>query len=36
MTAREYIDRNLGTLPKEVLRKILQDNATRLYDLDPA
>jgi predicted TIM-barrel fold metal-dependent hydrolase len=36
MTAREYIDRNLGTLPEEVLRKILQDNATRLYDLDPA
>ncbi|MGE0306840.1 MAG: amidohydrolase family protein [Acidimicrobiia bacterium] len=32
---REYIQRTLGDLPDDVVRKVLHDNAARIYHLDP-
>jgi len=34
LVPRDFITTNLGHLPDDVLRKILQDNATKLYHLD--
>jgi uncharacterized protein len=34
MQPREYIAKFLGDLPEDALRKILHDNAARLYHLD--
>jgi predicted TIM-barrel fold metal-dependent hydrolase len=31
---KDYIEQNLAGLPDDVLRKILHDNAARLYHLD--
>jgi predicted TIM-barrel fold metal-dependent hydrolase len=33
-TPKEYIEQNLSDLPEDVLRKVLHDNAARLYQLD--
>jgi predicted TIM-barrel fold metal-dependent hydrolase len=30
----EVIDKNLGAVPRDVSRKILHDNAARLYHID--
>ncbi|GAA1872003.1 amidohydrolase family protein [Pseudonocardia ailaonensis] len=34
MNARDTIKANLGELPDDILRKVLHDNATRVYNLD--
>ena len=31
---REFINKNLGSLPRDVLHKILHDNAAALYHMD--
>jgi predicted TIM-barrel fold metal-dependent hydrolase len=33
LVPREFINTNLGHLPHDTVRKILQDNATKLYHL---